>query len=367
MPYPLTRGCEWIRSRGAERLLYSMSGFSMAREHVTKADSYLVTWTVEPGEAGTRLDLFLKEKYRRLSREYLQKAIRDGDVTLNHRPSKPSYQLKVRDKVYVMSTNTGAEPEVNLDYRILYEDDAILVVDKPGNLPVHPSGRYFFHTLLTQLRVQNGNEVDQKKEFYLVHRIDRETSGLLVIGKTSAAAAALVAQWEKKGVAKQYLAIVKGCVGQESFTIDAPLAKDPHSEIKLKMHVVQMGGDGEPLYLPKSEMLPSRTGIEVVERVGNYTVVKCTPHTGRQHQIRVHLWHVGHPICGDKLYGTDAEFFLRTMREILHVEVEPGIELSRHALHAHRLGFRHPVTGEEMEFISPLPRELDDFLQKVRQ
>src|SRR4051812_12551962 len=101
----------------------------MAREHFTNSESYLVTWTVEPGEAGTRLDLFLKEKYRRLSREYLQKAIREGNVTLNHRDTKPSQLLKVRDKVYVMSENTGAEPEVDLAYRIVYEDEHILVVD----------------------------------------------------------------------------------------------------------------------------------------------------------------------------------------------------------------------------------------------
>jgi len=107
--------------------------------------------------------------------------------------------------------------------------------------------------------------------------------------------------------------------------------------------------------------------VEVVERVGAYTIVRCIPHTGRQHQIRVHLHHVGHPIVGDKLYGPNDDFFLRTMRETVHVEVEQGIELTRHALHAHKLGFRHPVTGESMEFTSPLPAELDEFLQKVRR
>jgi 23S rRNA pseudouridine1911/1915/1917 synthase len=339
----------------------------MAREHLTKADSYLVTWTVEPGEAGTRLDLFLKEKYRKLSREYLQRSIKDGNVTLNHARSKPSQLLKVRDKVYVLSTNTGAEPEVDLDYKIIFEDDHILVIDKPGNLPVHPTGRYFFNTLLTQLRVQNGNEVNQQKEFYLVHRIDRETSGLLVIGKTSSAAAGLVAQWEQKGITKEYLAIVKGHLAVDKQVVDAPLGKDPHSVIRLKMHVVQTGADGEPLFLPRSEMLPSQTLVEVVERVGNYSVVRCVPHTGRQHQIRVHLWHIGHPIAGDKLYGTDAEFFLRTQKEVLAVEVEAGLSLSRHALHAHKLGFRHPVTGEPMTFTSGFPPELDDFLEKVRK
>lgn len=338
----------------------------MAREHETTADSYLVTWTVEPGEAGQRLDLFLKEKYRRLSREYLQRAIKEGKVTVNHKKAKPSQVLKVRDKVFVLSTR-GEEPPVNFNYRVLYEDEAILVVDKPGNLPVHPTGRYFFHTLLTQLRVENGNEVNQKKEFYLVHRIDRETSGVLVIGKTAAAAADLVKQWEKRETNKEYLAIVRGVIEKDAFEVDAPLGKDPRSEIRLKMNVVEMGQDGEPLYLPKSEMLPARTAFEVVERLPRYTVVRCKPHTGRQHQIRVHLWHVGHPLAGDKLYGQPEEFFLRTMKEIVPVEVEAGLELHRHALHASRLGFRHPTTKEHMVFSSGFPPELDEFLEKVRK
>lgn len=338
----------------------------MAREHETTADSYLVTWTVEPGESGERLDLFLKEKYRRLSREYLQRAIREGNVTLNHKTAKPSQTLKVRDKVFVLSTR-GAEPPVDFKYQVLYEDSAILVVDKPGNLPVHPTGRYFFHTLLTQLRVENGNEVNQKKEFFMVHRIDRETSGVLVIGKNSAAAADLVSQWERRETTKEYLAIVKGVVKEDKFVVDAPLAKCSRSEIRLKMNVPEMGHDGEPLYVPQSEVMPARTAFEVVECLENYTIVRCKPHTGRQHQIRVHLWHVGYPIAGDKLYGQEDDFFLRSMKDITPVEVEPGISLTRHALHAYKLGFRHPVTREPLEFESPFPPELDGFLKKVRK
>jgi RluA family pseudouridine synthase len=338
----------------------------MAREHETKEGSYLVTWTVEPGEAGMRLDLFLKDKYRKLSREYLQKSIKEGNVTLNHQDTKPSQILRVRDKVYVLSTK-GAEPAVDFNYQILYEDAHILVIEKPGNLPVHPSGRYFFHTLLTQLRVENGNEVDQKKEYYIVHRIDRETSGVLVIGKTSAAAASLVDQFGKRETSKEYLAVVKGVVEKDSFVVDAALARDPHAEIRLKMHVVEMGSDDEPLYVPRSEILPASTAFEVVERLNGFTILRCRPHTGRQHQIRVHLWHVGHPIAGDKLYGTDASLFLRSMNEILPLPVGDGLTLGRHALHAHKLGFRHPATGEPMEFVSPLPPELEDFVQKVRK
>lgn len=339
----------------------------MAREHQTTAETYLVTWTVEPGEEGMRLDLFLKEKYRKLSREYLQRGIKEGNITLNHKSTKPAAVLRIKDKVFVLSKNKGREPEVDFNFETLYEDDHIVVVNKPGNLPVHPTGRYFFHTLLTQLRVVNGNEVDQEKEFYIVHRLDRETSGVLVIGKNPAAAASLVNQFEKRATAKEYLAIVKGVIKEDSFLIDAPLATDPRSEIRIKMHVVEMGANGEPLYLPKSEVLPASTAIEVIERFENYTLVRCRPHTGRQHQIRVHLWHIGHPIIGDKLYGTDAAFFLRSLQDLVSVEVEPGMMIQRHALHAYKLGFRHPVTGEPMEFTQPLPKELGDFLAKVRK
>jgi 23S rRNA pseudouridine1911/1915/1917 synthase len=328
----------------------------MAREHETTANTYLVTWTVEPGD-----------KYRKLSREYLQRAIKEGRVTLNDSTSKAARLLKVGEKVNVLSTR-GKEPKVDFGYTVLFEDNHILVVDKPGNLPVHPTGRYFFHTLLTQLRVENGNEVNQKKEFWLVHRIDRETSGVMVLGKNAAAASDLTRQWEKRETSKEYLAIVNGRVEQDSFEVDAPLGRHTNSQIKLKMNVVEMGSDGEPLYLPRSEVMPSRTGIEVVERLSHYTVVRCKPHTGRQHQIRVHLWHVGHPICGDKLYGPDDEFFLQSTAgyDFAAMEVEPGVLLTRHALHAHKLGFRHPVTGEYLEFQSPLPPELAGFLEKVR-
>lgn len=338
----------------------------MARDHVTKENSYLVTWTVEPGEVGMRLDLFLKEKYRKLSREFLQKSIKEGSVTLNHKPTKPGQVLRVKDKVFVLSTK-GSEPEVDFNYKVLFEDDAILVIEKPGNLPVHPSGRYFFHTLLTQLRVENGNEVDQKKEFYIVHRIDRETSGVLVIGKTAKAAASLVEQFGKRETEKEYLAVARGVVEKDSFVVDAALARDPRAEIRLKMHVVEMDANGEPLYVPKNDVLPAQTAFEVVERLEGFTILRCKPHTGRQHQIRVHLDHVGHPIAGDKLYGTDTDMFLRSMKEIVELPVVHGLGLRRHALHAYRLAFRHPTTGEKMLFTSPLPPELEDFVQKVRK
>jgi RluA family pseudouridine synthase len=337
----------------------------MARENLTKAESYLVTYTIEPGEAGMRLDLFLKLKYRKLSREYLQKGIREGKIKLNHKMSKPGQILRLGDKVFVLSSKRN-EPEVDFNYVILHEDESILVIEKPGNLPVHPSGRYFFHTLLTQLQVENGNEVNNKKQFFIVHRIDRETSGVLVIAKNAKAAASLVGQFGKRETEKEYLAIVNGVIEEDSFVVDAPLSTDPRSEIRIKMNVVEMDGRGEPLYVPKEEVLQASTAFEVVERLEGFTIVRCKPHTGRQHQIRVHLWHKGHAIAGDKLYGTDSSVFLRSIHEIVEIPVAGGLTLKRHALHAHKLRFHHPDTAVKMEFVSPFPLELQDFLRNVR-
>jgi len=335
------------------------------RTNTTKADSFLVTWTVQPGENAMRLDLFLKEKYRRLSREYLQKAIKEGRVTLNHEIAKPSRLLRTGDKVYVLSVKKE-EPEVDFNYKILYEDESILVVDKPGNLPVHPSGRYFFNTLLTQLQVVNENEVDQEKKFHIVHRVDRETSGVLVMAKTKEAAASLVDQFTKRQTEKEYLAIVRGVLKKDTYSINAALAKDPRAEISIKMHVVELGADGNPLYVPKQEMMPASTEIEVIERLKGYSIVRCKPHTGRQHQIRVHLDHIGYPIIGDKLYGAPADLFLKNIMKTISLEVAPGYFLSRHALHAAKLRLKHPATGKMMQFESSFPEELENFLKHVR-
>ena len=166
---------------------------------------------------------------------------------------------------------------------------------------------------------------------------------------------------------KEYLAIAVGNIEKDSFDIDAPLAKDPHAEIKLKMRVAEVDQTGEPLYIPRSELLPAKTHFEVVERLNGFTIVKCRPHTGRQHQIRVHLWHIGHPIAGDKLYGTDTALFLRSLQEILEMPLGHGLFLKRHALHAYRLSFKHPDTGDRMTFESPFPEELQELLEKVRK
>jgi 23S rRNA pseudouridine1911/1915/1917 synthase len=187
----------------------------------------------------------------------------------------------------------------------------------------------------------------------------------LVIGKTSAAAANLVEQFQARKTSKEYLAIVRGVMKDDTVQIDVPIGRHPQSEIRVKMHAVVVGADGKPLYLPESETFSAKTQVEVIERKQRFTLVKCKPHTGRQHQIRVHLDYVGHPIAGDKLYGQPDNVFLENIRERAEVEVEHGISLARHALHAHKLSLTHPVTHKTMEFKTELPEELKMFWDKL--
>jgi 23S rRNA pseudouridine1911/1915/1917 synthase len=340
----------------------------MSRDYEASENVFVMKWTVENGEAGQRLDHFLKEKYRKRSREFIQRAIRDGLIKLNHEPSKPSRILRPQDKVYVTSIKKN-EPEVDFNYSVIYEDDCLMVINKPGNLPVHPTGRFFFNTLLTRLQSDNSNEIDANRLFYIVHRVDRETSGVLVVGKDKEASAHLTDQFIERKTEKEYLAIARGVMPEDHYLVKAPLSKDQKSSLELRMAAVEVDAEGKPLYLHEDAVLHAETDIRVVERVGDYTIVRVRPHTGRQHQIRVHLDHIGFPIAGDKLYGqTNLDAFYRNLRgEGRGVQVEPGVFLERHALHAAKLGFTHPRTNQWMEFEAPLSPELIDFLEKVRE
>ncbi len=333
----------------------------MSRDFEITEDTFLTKWGVEPYDEGQRLDHFLKQKYRKLSREYLKKFIRDGRVQLNYKITKPSRILKNQDKVYVLTVR-GKEPEVDLAYTVIYEDDTLLIINKPGNLPVHPTGRFFFNTLLTRLRIVGKNEIDQDKKFYIVHRLDRETSGVLAIGKTKEGCANLVDQFFERQPKKEYLAIVCGRMTKDEYIVEAPLRKDPYARIRLKMHTIDVGSSS----LEEMNALPAKTIFRVEKRFSNYTLVRAIPHTGRQHQIRVHLDHLGYPIAGDKLYGnSNEELFLQNRHTPMKIEVEPGIFLHRQALHATKLSLRHPKTDEWMEFETDIPEDMASFLEKV--
>lgn len=326
------------------------------------ADSYLVTHEVGPNQEGIRLDAFLKERYSRRSREALKRAIASGAITVRRTQGphvtvgklKASSQLIPGDEVLVLSERKP-EPDVSFDYSVLYEDDVLFVIDKPANLPVHPAGRYFFNTLLVHLRTQAHTQpLKAEREFYLVHRIDKETSGVLVLAKDREVCAHLTRQFAERKTEKRYYAVVRG-VPPEEFTVDQPMKRAERSLVALKMgpYPVERGG------------LPALTRFKRLETNGQFSLVECFPKTGRQHQIRLHLDVAGHPIVGDKLYGMpEEEAFRFYERTLLTPEAEARLLLPRHALHSAGIRFQHPLTGEMREFRSELPKDLREFLDR---
>lgn len=326
---------------------------------------YLVTYSVR--QNGVRLDAFLKEHYRKRSREELKRAIDRGVVTIQREQSphltvgrlKPSLQLLVGDEVRVL-TERKIEPEVCFDYRVIFEDDVLFVIDKPPNLPVHPAGRYFFNTLLTHLKTE-GHKTPLRAdiEYYLVHRIDKETSGILVLCKEKVASAHLTAQFAARKTEKYYLAISKGIVPEE-FENDHGMKRATNSPISLKMMIAAESEGGQSA-LTRFK----RLSVHKHPRHGDFSVIQCFPRTGRQHQIRLHLEDSGYPILGDKLYGMPETEALR-FYDRLHLtpEAEARLIIRRHALHAAGIRFEHPVTGKMMEFASPLPPDLQAFLDE---
>ncbi len=327
------------------------------------ADHYLVRYEVR--EHDVRLDLFLKERYKQRSREVLKRAIDSGAITVtrNQGPHlqigklKPSTILLMGDEVFVMSERQE-EPPVNFNYKVIYEDEVLFVIDKPPNLPVHPSGRFFFHTLLIHLKTKGGthNTLDADEMYFLAHRIDKETSGILVLTKDSESCANVVAQFAERKTKKKYLAIVKGICPPE-FEVNDPIARARNSRVALKMEC-----------MPESEGgLPASTRFVRLDVAGDFSLVEAHPKTGRQHQIRVHAAQAGFPLLGDKLYGVDEDFALLFYeRERLTPEAEARLLHPRHALHSAGLVFTHPKTGKTMEFESPLPEDLRNFFEAQR-
>lgn len=330
--------------------------------HTLTSDQYLVTHAVGPNQHGIRLDAFLKERYRKRSREQLKKAIDSGAITVKRtqgphltlgRP-KPSSHLIPGDEVLVL-TERKPEPEVNFNYKILYEDEVLFVIDKPAQLPVHPAGRYFFNTLLIHLKTQgHQNPLRSEEDYYLAHRIDKETSGVLVLTKDKDVCADITRQFAERKTKKRYLALVRG-ICPESFEIDLPIKRAPHSLIELKMSTASLEEGGQASF----------TGFKRLQTFGTYSLVECFPRTGRQHQIRVHLDAAGYPIVGDKLYGIPESEALRFYeRKHLSPEAEAKLLMPRHALHAASLEFFHPTLKKMMKFEAPLPQDMRDFISQ---
>jgi 23S rRNA pseudouridine1911/1915/1917 synthase len=309
-----------------------------------------VSFTVEPNYAGWRLDLYLCEKIRRLSRARVQRILRTSLVS--ETPLKASTRVWP-GLTFRLRRRSLVEPHTPDNLREVYRDEALLVLDKPAGLPIHPTARYHHGTVVGLLLRQNG------PTFYAApaHRLDRETSGLLVCGRTAAASRALMRAFQEGGVEKEYLAIVEGWPALDAFEVDAPLLEGtPTIRIAVR---VDPGGR------------PARTRFEVMERFARgeerFALIRCLPLTGRQHQIRVHLQSAGFPLVGDKMYGPDPGYFDRFSRHCLEKEAWERLRLPRHALHAARLSFLHPLTRLPVVFTSPLPEDLAGFWAWVQR
>jgi 23S rRNA pseudouridine1911/1915/1917 synthase len=305
-----------------------------------------VEFTVEPNYAGWRLDRYLCEKIRRLSRSRVQRII-ERDLICDRKLKasslvRPGLTFRLRRRVF-------DEPEVPEDIVELYRDEWLLVLDKPAGLPIHPTARYHNGTLVALLRRRYGEHFKADP----AHRLDRETSGLLVCGRSLEASQLLMRAFAGGKVEKQYLAIVEGHPPDDGFEVDAAIAEGTEL-IRIAVRIDEAVGK------------PARTRFAVerrFERGGEpFSLLRAFPRTGRQHQIRVHLRHAGFPIVGDKMYGHDEGYFDRFSKHCLEPEAWARLRMERHALHAERLALHHPGSGEPIQFTAPLPADMRDFL-----
>ncbi len=290
----------------------------------------MIKLEVQSADAGQRLDRFLAQALPAFSRARLQTLIREKFVTVNGKPARPRDLVRARTLVEVREpevTKIDAQPE-SMPLDILFEDDDLLVLNKPAGLVVHPGAGHQTHTLVNALlaHCKNLSVIGGEERPGIVHRLDKETSGVLVIAKNDATHRDLSKQFAERTTGKVYLALVAGTPREKTGTIDAPIARHPvHRQ---RMSIARRAGR------------PAKTDYRVLKSNGDVSLIECTIHTGRTHQIRVHLHHLGHPVLGDKLYGGK------------RVGTSP-----RQMLHASKLTFRHPRTGEAMTFTASVPND----------
>jgi len=293
---------------------------------------------VGAAEAGERLDALLARIYPDLSRSAVQRLIEQGDVSVDGRTVRASFRPSAGQHVAIRippPTEARLVPRA-LDLAIVYEDADVLVVDKPAGLVVHPAPGHSDDTLANALRARYPDlQIGGELRPGIVHRLDKDTSGLLVVAKNDRAMASLVEQMARKAVLKEYVALVHGTPRVAEGVIDAPIARNPRD--RKRMAVVAGGRE-------------ARTHFRVLERFPGYSLVEARLETGRTHQIRVHFASLGHPLVGDSVYGRGKE----------------SLGITRQFLHARRLAFALPSTGATTTFESPLPADLQAVLEELR-
>ncbi len=302
---------------------------------------YEVIYKVEPGEGALRIDRFLSEKDSSMSRSHIQKLIADGACLAGDKAVKANYKVREGDLI----TLTVPDPEIldvepeDIPLDILYEDDSLLVVNKPRGMVVHPSAGHISGTLVNAVLYHcrgNLSGINGVLRPGIVHRIDRDTSGALLVCKTDHAHQILAEQLKEHSIHRRYHAVAAGNLKEEEGTINAPIGRHPTERKKM---AVRRDGTGKEAV----------THYKVIQRFQNATYIECRLETGRTHQIRVHMASIGHPLLGDPVYGSGKDPY----------------HLNGQALHARSLGFIHPETGEYMEFTAPFPDYFTELLRKL--
>jgi len=293
-------------------------------------------YTFIADKTGVRLDKYVSEKCSELSRTHAQKLINSGYITVNDHVAKVGLKLNIGDRVDIIippPAPTPLSPEA-IPLNIIYEDDDLLVINKPPGLAVHPAPGHPDHTLVNALlsHLPGLAETGDSLRPGIVHRLDKDASGIMVVAKNNAAQLNLIDQFKARSVVKAYLVLVKGRLTPDDGVIEAPIGRDPRN--RKRMAVVAEGRE-------------ARTRYHVIKYMGNYTLLEVRTETGRTHQIRVHLLAIGYPVVGDATYGVKSAY------------------LSRQFLHACRLGFHLPSTGEYVEFTSELPPDLAQALKAI--
>ncbi|WP_412066994.1 RluA family pseudouridine synthase [Paenibacillus sp. alder61] len=303
-------------------------------------DESVLEWTADAESAKDRIDKYVKAQMGEdTSRSQIQLWIEDGNLTVNGSPVKANYKIASGDLIVLRIPEAEATEIVpeDIPLEVYYEDSDVIVVNKKRGMVVHPAPGHASGTLVNALmyHCKDLSGINGELRPGIVHRIDKDTSGLLMAAKNDKAHASLAAQLKEHSVTRKYFALVHGNLAHDQGTVDAPIGRDPHDR---KMYTVI-----------ERNSKPAVTHFQVTERFGDYTLLELKLETGRTHQIRVHMKFIGHPLVGDPLYGRSK-----------------GIRMDGQALHAAVLGFVHPSSGEYLEFQAPLPQDMEDLLHSLR-
>ncbi|WP_033959215.1 RluA family pseudouridine synthase [Psychroserpens jangbogonensis] len=318
------------------------------------------SFVADKGQAPLRIDKYLMNRIENATRNKIQAAAKDGSIYVNGTPVKSNYKVKPLDKIRVLLAHPPYEylltPE-DIPLDVVYEDDQLLVVNKSAGMVVHPGHGNYSGTLINALIFHFENLPNNSSERPgLVHRIDKDTSGLLVIAKTEQAMTHLSKQFFNKTSEREYVAIVWGNIDEEEGTIEGHIGRHPRNRLQ---NTVFVGDDEE-------KGKPAVTHFKVIERLGYVTLVACKLETGRTHQIRVHMKHIGHTLFNDERYGGERILKGTTFSKYKQFVDNCFKILPRQALHAKTLGFVHPTTGEQMRFNSPIPEDMQQCIEKWR-